>query len=179
MNNTEKGWEELFFGEDPPDLHEKRMQKRLDNAFRKETTVNIWYKVAAVLVIAFGLFWFFSNGLDFERENHFAEDLNDGIPIKEASAYYEQSFQNSHKLLVAQNNTLQSRTLIKNSMEMIADLDTQYSLLEDELSKTGDRRVAAAMIKNYKQRIEILEALIQKINYVNNLKKLSDEDPTA
>ncbi|MFT6165681.1 MAG: hypothetical protein ACJAV5_001775 [Vicingaceae bacterium] len=45
--------------------------------------------------------------------------------------------------------------------------------------KIGDRRVATAMILNYKSRITILENLVEQLEYVNQLKTQTNEKINA
>tara|TARA_B110000503_G_C7157385_1_gene417931 strand:+ start:979 stop:1188 length:210 start_codon:yes stop_codon:yes gene_type:complete len=69
--------------------------------------------------------------------------------------------------------------MINESMLLIEGLQKEYSELENELKKTGDRRVATAMILNYKSRITILEKLVEQLEYVNQLKTQTNEKINA
>jgi hypothetical protein len=180
MWNMRTGTDREFNSEEPPKGHDKRMQNRLDEAFgKKQNPWSVWYKIAAVVVMGLLAIWYFSAEQNSSMQTTAEKEplqQKEQFPMEQAEHYYKQSFQTQFKLLAKQNSSPQSKAMINSSKEMIAELDEQYLELEKELSKTGDQRVAAAMITNYKQRIEILETLIQKINYVNHLKQTKDEN---
>ena len=73
----------------------------------------------------------------------------------------------------------ESKQMIDESMLLIKTLQKEYIELEKDLRKTGDRRVATAMILNYKSRITILEKLVEQLEYVNQLKNQTDEKISA
>jgi hypothetical protein len=69
--------------------------------------------------------------------------------------------------------------MLKESLELINELQKEYKVLEQDLKNTGDQRVATAMILNYKSRIEILEKLLEQLEYVTQLKNQRDEKISA
>jgi type II secretory pathway component PulJ len=73
----------------------------------------------------------------------------------------------------------ESKQIVKESLELINELQKEYKVLEQDLKNTGDQRVATAMILNYKSRIEILEKLLEQLEYVTQLKNQRDEKISA
>ena len=115
--------------------------------------------------------------LDIKENMVKVEDLKeDDIPIEEAELYYKHSFENQMDLLATHSQSIEAKVLIEESQLMVDTLDMQYKQLEIQLKETGDQRVAAAMINNYKSRIKILETLIQQLKYVNHLKEENHEN---
>jgi ABC-type Fe3+/spermidine/putrescine transport system ATPase subunit len=73
----------------------------------------------------------------------------------------------------------ESKQIVKESLELINELQKEYKVLEQDLKNTDDQRVATAMILNYKSRIEILEKLLEQLEYVTQLKNQRDEKISA
>ena len=171
------GDKNAFDAYEPSNGHEERFDRKLNDAFGKKNKDYRWLKVAAsilVVVSCCGL-WFLSQPIKDNMVE--VEDLKeDDIPIEEAELYYKQSFENQMDLLATHSQSIEAKVLIEESQLMVDTLDMQYKQLEIQLKETGDQRVAAAMINNYKSRIKILETLIQQLKYVNHLKEENHEN---
>lgn len=157
----------------PSSGHEARFERKLEDAFGSKRTEFPWLKFAAsllVIVSVAGILYFTETNND-PGIIEIADKERKEIPIKEAEQYYKQSFQKQFDLIASTNTSVEGKMMIEESQALISQLDEQYQKLEEELKITGDQRVAAAMINNYKSRIKILETLVQKLTYVNHLKE--------
>lgn len=172
---------DLDSAEGLPKGHEKRFEKRLEEAFGNRQTSIPWLKIAALFILAFGLSALGTYVWDDEENIQVdaVESEFKGIPIQEATFYYAQSIDKKVKLVNQANNSPETAKIITESEKAIAELDSVYLVLQKQLEETGDQRVAAAMINNYKNRIQVLETLIQKITYVNHLKKENNENKAS
>lgn len=56
-------------------------------------------------------------------------------------------------------------------------LDIEYTKLKEDLNISGkDKRVIFAMVSNLQQRIDILNNVLARIDEINELKNLKDEN---
>jgi hypothetical protein len=122
--------------------------------------------------------WFYTENND-NGVVEIADKERTEIPVKEAEKYYRQSFNSQFNLIAENYQGIESRKMIEESNKLVQKLDIQYQLLVKELEETGDQRVAAAMINNYKSRIQILETLVQKLKFVTKLKNEKNENITS
>ncbi len=177
LKNRKTDFDEM----EPEKGHLNRFEDRLKETFSSHEKKNfLWLRIAAIFVLSFGILWFLNNGeKPIEIAENTTEQNDESIPIEEAEYYYKNAFSKKIELLAKENTSPESKTLIEESNQMILDLDNEYLKLVEELERTGDQRVAVAMINNYKSRIKILEALILKIKYINQLKKENDENISA
>lgn len=160
--------------------HEVRFENRLEDAFGEKKISFPWLKIAASLIFIIGAasIWYYTEKTD-NGVIQISDKERTEIPVKEAEQYYKQSFESQFDLIAANYTSTESRTMIEETNSLIQKLDLQYLLLEKELKETGDQRVAAAMINNYKSRIQILEALVNKLKFVTQLKKENNENITS
>ncbi|TPN89098.1 hypothetical protein [Aquimarina algicola] len=77
-------------------------------------------------------------------------------------------------------NTISSpetKELVSDAMNQLQKLETDYEALKKDLYESGnDKRVISAMIKNFQKRANLLEEVLQKINEINKLKLLENEN---
>lgn len=183
--------------------HEKRFEARLDKAFPKEAEKKksnyMFLKIAAVLVVAFGIgLVFFSPRTDF-NENPVADTPDTEIPVHEQKeeAIPERQFQLSEvspefkkiedyylgslnvelaKLDVNKEN----KALVDSFMKHLAELDKEYKRLNAEFNQGGaNEQTVEAMIANLQLRLELLFKLKKKIKEINQTKNDSYENMQA
>lgn len=166
-----------FDDESPPSGHQLRFERKLAGAFPTKHHFQ-WWKIAAVFVIALGigLGWNFFPTADRKAG---LQPIENQIPLNEAEYYYQKSVKMQLTSITKNYTSKESVQMIEESQELLDELALQYKELENELKKTGNQKVAAAMISNYKSRIEILESLIEKLNYVTKLKNQKHENHTS
>lgn len=163
--------------EQMPEGHEARFENRLESAFGKPKQ-NRWKSLLAYAAVLGTLLIGFAIAFDSSQtENNFAEEEQESsFPIAEAQKYYAQSVSTQLKVLDGLAVNPIAKDIVSDTKKEIEELEEQYKKLESELLKTGDQRVAAAMIGNFQSRIKILETLIQQLNYVNQLNKEENEN---
>ena len=169
-----------FDEEIPPKGHEERFLNKLDKELHhKPNKKSIWLKIAAsmVLIIGVSLFFFIQN--ESQISDKVADKKDNSIPLREAENYYQNSFKSQFAAMAKNYTDNESLSMISESEKLINELEKDYEELEKELKTTADQRVATAMILNYKSRISILEMLIQKLEYVTQLKNEKNEKINA
>ncbi len=188
---------ELFKNDDPreneklPKGHQKRFEARLEEAFPQEKKGFSYFylKIAAVLVVALGIgFYFlqqnstFTQGpavVDSPSEEEKSGDENQ-IPqrefrlsevspeFKKVENYYMASL-NMELAKIEVND--ENRELINSFMEQMADLDDEYQRLNNEISENGiTDQSLEAMIANLQLRLELLYKLKNKLKDINQSK---------
>lgn len=184
--------------------HEKRFEARLEKAFpeqtqqeKKESNPFLYLKIAAVLVVALGVgFFYFSsnpdllNGeqvVDTDSEIPLETQEEETIPVKneyqlsDVSPDYkkiEDYYLASLNVELAQLEVNEdNRALVDSFMAQLAELDAEYKRLNQEISESGlNESSVEAMIANLQLRLELLFKLKNKINEINQSKKSDYEN---
>ena len=69
-----------------------------------------------------------------------------------------------------------SAALIDDTLKRLESLENEYEQLKTDLVESGDdKRVIAAMITNFQNRIELLQQVIQNIEEIKTLKANKNE----
>ena len=77
---------------------------------------------------------------------------------------------------VEKNRSLETETIIEEALEHLEELEDNYKNFIQELNIDGNsRKIINAMIKNYQQRLEILENVLQQIEQIKNPNSLNNE----
>lgn len=181
--------------------HQNRFEEKLDRAFppqkeeKKSSHQFMFLKIAAVLVVALGIgFFFFTSGeeifsgnqvVDVEEQTPEKEEevipvqkeyqLSDVSPeYKKIEDYYLASLNiELAKLDVNDDN----RALVDSFMNQLAELDEEYKRLNAEISETGlNESSVEALIANLQLRLELLFKLKNKIKEINQSKNQDYEN---
>lgn len=144
----------------------------LDTPAKKTKTIKLWHsnyiKIAAVLVIALGLFSlidFRYSGQDNVQNTVANQELNDIDMHYQGLVAYQVKLVNTSDQLSSDEK--------KEFLSFMDELDIEYKALKIELLKNVDsERVLEAIVLNYKKRIEIIENLLKLIN---SSKKTNDD----
>ena len=188
-NEEEQSSEKLDKG------HRKRFEAKLDDVMPQKSSGSrflIW-KIAAVLVLAFGVGFVFFNPLNQETDGGNAvvetsvSDENEGEEtieqfqvskvspeFKKVEDYYlaNLNFELS-KLEVTEEN----KALMDSFMKQLAELEKEYQRLNDEFSELGaNEQTLEAMIVNLQLRLELLYKVKSKIKEIKQTKNESYED---
>ncbi|MEP1488373.1 MAG: hypothetical protein ABJK28_08090 [Algibacter sp.] len=141
------------------------IEAQLDVPVKKTKTIRLWHsnfmKIAAVIVIAFGLFGVLhlaSNNDFANTQNNMAnQELNDiDMHYQGLVAYQVKLVNNSEQLTIEEK---------KEFLSFMDELDVEYKTLKIELlENVNSERVLEAIVLNYKKRIEIIENLLSLIN---------------
>lgn len=159
--------------------HRLRFESRLEKEVHRKTFNWKWLAVAASIAILVSVGYFQMNQNSAYTPIETSEKKSEEFPLKEAENFYENSFVKQLNNIAQAYTGTESKQMIDESMLLIKTLQKEYIELEKDLKKTGDRRVATAMILNYKSRITILEKLVEQLEYVNQLKNQTDEKISA
>ncbi|RCS27019.1 hypothetical protein DUT90_07850 [Polaribacter sp. WD7] len=164
-----------FFSENEFDLQEphsghfERFERKLNLPKRTQKTSWKWLSVAASVVLILG-FWLGSNHQKKQLE------LADISPkMEEVQNYFVSSIRQELKTL-EKNRSLDTETIIENALDQLEELEEEYQTFLKELTKNGNqRKLISAMIKNYQERLNILESTLQQIEQIKNPNLLNNE----
>ena len=173
--------------------HHKRFERKLDKEFGKEKEHNsfLFFKIAAIFIIAIGVafFYFKSNNTPTENKMVNTPDIEktnsvqkkDNIQLSEISPEFEK-IENYYlaginlelaKLEINADNKL----LIDSFMVELSELDKEYQRLNMDLNETGiNEQTVQAMINNLQLRLELLFKLKNKLNDLKKSKSTTYEN---
>ncbi|KAA1246923.1 hypothetical protein [Aquimarina sp. RZ0] len=78
---------------------------------------------------------------------------------------------------INKNSSTETDELVRDVMKQLEKLESNYETLKKDLVQSGnDKRVISAMITNFQKRASLLEEVLEKINDVNALKLLKNEN---
>lgn len=180
--------------------HEQRFAARLEEALpEKKAPKNryIFLKIAAVLVVAVGIgFFFFSPQESSFNQDPVADTPAQSAEQQESNGSNEKQFHLSDvspqfkkiedyylgslnlelaKLEVNDKN----KALIDSFMEQLSELDKEYQRLNAEFEAGANEQTIEAMISNLQLRLELLFKLKSKIKEINQTKNGSYENLQA
>ncbi len=182
--------EELGKGKKLNKGHQKRFEARLEEAFpqqKKKTSYYQFLKIAAVLVVALGVGFYFLNNkpTPLQSENQIADTpvkeeaqkaapeqeyrLSDDSPeFKKIEDYYMASV---NIQLAKLDITPENKELIDAFMSKLETLDSEYNRLNNEIQQSGiNEETVEAMIANLQLRLDLLKKLKNKLNELKQSK---------
>ncbi len=166
--------------------HEARFEEKLKEAFsekKEKKSFFLWMKVAAAVIIFLGLGYWYVN-LDnqivgpevvdvdpVENTEESGITLGDLSPeLKKVQDFYQNGIQVQLASLEIDND---NKELIDGYKKRLAELDTEYKRLNEQLNKVGPTEATInALIDNLKLRLELLFKLKNKLK---ELKQLENE----
>lgn len=169
--------------------HEARFLSKLDEKMpveeqsAKKKGNSVWWQIAASVVLALGLtLYFFSSKKDDKniKETQIVEtdngkggyqniSLGDLSPdLKKVENYYLTNINlELSDLEVDANN----KEVMDSYMERLAELDTEYHVLNKELNEVGPNdQMIEALVKNLQLRLQLLQKLKSKLNLLKSSK---------
>lgn len=178
--------------------HQKRFEARLDREFPQEKSGNNFFflRIAAILVVALGVgFFFWNNSGNTIEENQVVEtpindpeeeetpaekqfQLSDISPeFKKIETYYLAGINMELAKLEVTND---NKALIDAFMLELAELDKEYQRLNAELAQSGpNEQTIEAMIANLQLRLDLMIKLKNKLNEMKNSKNKNYENLQA
>lgn len=161
--------ENEFDFQEPHSGHLERFERKLNQPKRTVKTSWKWLSVAASVVLIFG-FWLGSN---HQKQQIQLADLSP--KMKEVQTYFVSTINQEIKTL-EKNRSLDTESIIENALDRLEELEDDYNYFVKELTKNGkQRKLINAMIKNYQQRLNILENTLKQIEQIKNPNLLKDE----
>jgi len=176
-----------------PKGHQKRFEDRLEKEFPVEKKNNTFFflKIAAVLIVALGVGFFFLNsgGENFNNEPAIVDSPAEtseekGNELKPAENSFQLSevspeFKKIEDYYMASLNielskiniTPENKALIDSFMSQMAELDKEYQRLNTEIKEAGpNEQTLEAMIANLQLRLDLLYKLKNKLKEINQSK---------
>jgi hypothetical protein len=164
-----------FFSENNFDFHEpnsahiERFERKLNKTEKKSASSWKWLSVAASVVLVLG-FWL---GSSHQKQQLELADISP--KMKEVQNYFLSTIHQELKT-VEKNRSLETETIIEEALDQLEELEDNYKLFINELNSEGNaRKIINSMIRNYQQRLEILENVLQQIDQIKNPNTLKNE----
>ena len=173
--------------------HQKRFEQKLDKDFGRGKKSNnfLFLKIAAVLIVALGVAFFYFNSMKPQSEIQVADtpventtksvEKKENIQLSEISPEFKK-IENYYlaginmelaKLEINEDNKL----LIDSFMAELSELDKEYQRLNSDLNETGiNEQTVQAMINNLQLRLELLFKLKNKLNDLKKSKNNNYEN---
>ncbi|TYA56354.1 hypothetical protein [Formosa maritima] len=183
-DNLNKLFEDLkdsFDVEEPNSDHTKRFLNKLNNnaskiSSTKSKSRNLWKPIlgiAASIVLIITLF------LTNNQHNAVRDLANVSPEMAKTQSFFTSAISEELKKLEQASN-LETIIIIKDALIQIKKLEIEYENLKGDLTKSGDdNRVIYAMIKNFQNRIDILQNTMKHIENIKQLNKLNNENITT
>jgi cytoskeletal protein RodZ len=151
-----------FDFQEPHSGHLERFERKLNQPKKTNRTSWKWLSVAASVVLVLG-FWLGSNHKQQQM------DLADVSPkMEEVQNYFVSTIHQELKDL-EKNRSLETETIIEEALEQLEELEDNYKTFVKELNTDGNtRKIINAMIRNYQQRLEVLENVLLQIEEIKN-----------
>lgn len=163
--------------QEPLKGHESRFFEKLNQqpkvvAITKKRSMKYYWSIAAsiVLLISIGF-------MSFPNKTMPSEDLASISPqMQETQSFFTLAIKDQLDE-IDKKSSKETEKLIEATMKQMEKLETNYEQLKKDLVKSGnDKRVIHAMISNFQQRSELLKEVLLKIESINNLKTLENEN---
>jgi uncharacterized protein involved in exopolysaccharide biosynthesis len=180
--------------------HQNRFEAKLEKAFPQEMKQKespnkfMILKIAAILVVAFGIGFIFFNNNDLfngeqvvDTETVVPEEKEETVPVKKEYQLSDVSpeFKKIENYYLASLNIElaklevndENRALVDSFMTQLAELDEEYQRLNAEISETGlNESGVEALISNLQLRLELLLKLKNKLKDINQSKNKNYEN---
>ena len=161
--------ENNFDFQEPHTGHLERFERKLNNSGSNHKTSWKWLSIAASVVLVLG-FWLGSN-----HQKQQIDLATISPEMEEVQTYFVATINQELKTL-EENRNLETETIIENALEELEELEDSYKTFIEELTKNGQQqKIVNAMIKNYQQRLEILENVLKQIEQIENQNIINDE----
>lgn len=175
-DNINKLFERLegsFDLEATPSGHQHRFMEKLEAYNKEKPQPSNWWKP---LSIAASIAILLTVGIFSYNPNPQSSDLASVSPeMEKTQSFFAATIhQEIEKLKSLEDEGTQK--LVADALERLEFLEINYEKLKVDLVESGnDKRVIAAMIANFQNRIEILEHVITTIEEINTLKANRNE----
>ena len=170
--------------QDQLDIYEPSVdhQSRFLEKLQKHNTViplqpkkRSWYKplaIAASIAILIGIA---SVALTPSTVNE-GELASVSPQMQETQSFFTSAIQTQLEEIDKVSST-ETKELVADAMKQLEKLESDYEILKTDLVRSdNDKRVISAMIKNFQKRANLLEEVLQKINEINDIKIIKNEN---
>ncbi|MGB1042391.1 MAG: hypothetical protein ACPGU6_03285 [Tenacibaculum sp.] len=151
---------------EPHSGHIDRFQRKLQAPKKQKKPSIFWMSIAASIILFLG-FYLGNN----QQQNRY--DLADVSPkMAEAQNFFVSTI-NQELKEIEQYRSIDTETVIEDSLDKIEELEDKYNSLITELAKNENKRqVIQKMIGNYQQRLNVLEKLLLQLEQLKNPAKI-------
>lgn len=167
-----------FDTEAPAIGHQQRFLEKLD-ASKPETSKSkkSWWKPLAVAA-SLALLCTIGYGV-FESRPTLDQQVAEISPEVSRTQFYFAGLIEEQVETLEKESSPQTRRIIDDSMVQLKKLEADYARLEQDLVKGGNSKLLlSAMITNFQTRIDLLRAVMDKIESLKNLKAYDDTNTT-
>lgn len=161
--------ENNFDFQEPHQGHLERFERKLNLGKSEQKFSWKWLTVAASVVLVIG---FYLGSSHQQRQL----DLADVSPkMEEVQSYFVRIINQELKTL-EKNRSLDTETIIEEALNELEDLEESYNMFLVELNANQNQtKVINAMIKNYQQRLQVLENVLEQIEQIKNPQIINNE----
>lgn len=161
--------ENEFDFQEPHSGHLERFERKLNRPKNSNKTSWKWLSVAASVVLIIG-FWLGSNHQKQQIQ------LADVSPkMEEVQNYFTTTIRTSLKS-IEKSRSLETETIIEEALDALEELEEEYAIFLAELNIAENQtKVINSMIKNYQQRLQILENVLRQIEQIKNPNLFNNE----
>lgn len=161
-----------FFNENDFDIlephsgHSNRFQRKLETNKKKTKPPLFWLSIAAsiILILSFNLGRY--------QQNRDYDLANFSPKMAEAQRFFASTI-NQELKEIEQYRNIDTEKIIENSLDEIEELEDRYkSLINDFSNNENKRQIIQKMIRNYQQRLTVLERLLLQLDQQKNPTKL-------
>lgn len=148
----------------------------------KSTAIPMFMKIAAVLILVFGIGWMVFNLGKMQGAQEFAV-IEEVAPVysdelKEAEFFFTEQVDLKKKEVLAFSNADNADT--KHILLELEKLELQYIDLKEELTiNQNNAQIINAMIDNYRMRLSVLERLLEHLKKSNTIKQKHHDEIQA
>ncbi len=164
--------------EKPNSGHTKRFLAKLNTQADAVASVNVtkkswsWRPLAG---IAASLIFIMTLTIVTGSQNEARDLANVSPEMKETQRFFASTISEELKKLESQSNP-ETKMIINDALIQIKKLEVDYESLKQDLTKSGDdNRVIFAMIKNFQNRIDILQNTLKHIENIKQLNTFNNE----
>lgn len=165
--------EGTFDTREAPKGHEKRFLEKLDAKEKQGKHKSNWWRP---LSIAASVLILICAGIFLQDSEPEVEGLASVSPeMEETQSFFTTTINRELETLKSFEDE-DSAALIDDTLKRLESLENEYEQLKTDLVESGDdKRVIAAMITNFQNRIELLQQVIQNIEEIQTLKANKNE----
>lgn len=154
--------------EEPTIGHEKRFLAKLQLQNPKKKSHSTLYAVAASVVLAFGLLFFY-------YQKNTTPEVVFSPQVQETHDYFS-AIINTNLETLKEKETPQNKVLIADALKQMNALEQDYENLKLEIAKNGEnKQIVYAMITNMQTRISFIKSVLDQVETINKLKIDSNE----
>jgi len=155
----------------------ERLDERTQGASKKTKQMAShwkWLSIAASILLVVGYYFSFQHT---DEPQEVGLELAAVSPeMEETQSFFTMTIQHELKQVNAKR-TADNQVVIDDALEQLEQLEKKYTALKIELANSDyDRRIVIAMITNFQQRVEVLQALLVQLDEIETLKRTNYDD---